>query len=337
VRALAASKGGAGTTLAGQQHVPWRDSKLTRLLAGALGGNSKACALCCCSPAPSCGADTRNTLRFAERCALVTTRAVLNEHLGLAAQLAQAQVEIGRLRQQLAAATQAAGATQRRRPGSVQGALPAEAPVGPAEAHLLASQDEEMARLSAELAHERRARADAEARLADAMQRLGVSGQAMFTTPTQGRPLLEPDRPLAAASGAVDALFADLRAAQQALAHVRADVARAATPPASGSGGRGESSRSVSADFGAASESKPLHMGSSRLASDSPPAKASIRLQDLVPADQFWAATLHDAAPPQLARGVDGAAPGDMRAARDSLWVSPHWPMQAGTSAQHPW
>ena len=63
VRALAASKGGASATLAGQQHVPWRDSKLTRLLAGALGGNSKACALCCCSPAPSCGADTRRSRR----------------------------------------------------------------------------------------------------------------------------------------------------------------------------------------------------------------------------------------------------------------------------------
>ena len=342
VRALAASKGGASATLTGQQHVPWRDSKLTRLLAGALGGNSKACALCCCSPAPSCGADTRNTLRFAERCALVTTRAVLNEHLGLAAQLAQAKLEIGRLRQQLAAAMQAADATQRRRPGSVQsGAVSAEAPVGPAEAQLLASQDEEMARLSAELAHERRARADAEARLADAMQRLGLSGHTMLSTPTtQGLRPLEPDRPLAAASGAVDALFADLRAAQQVLAHVRADVARAATPPASGSGGRGGSSRGMSADF-AASEPKPLHMAS--WASDSPPAKASIRLQDLVPADQFWAATLHDAAPPQPVRGdtwqggVDGAAPGDMRTARDSLWVSPHWPMQAGTAAQHPW
>lgn len=354
VRALAATKGSA--TRDGQQHVPWRDSKLTRLLAGALGGNSKACALCCCSPAPSCAADTRNTLRFAERCALVTTRAVLNEHLGLAAQLAQAKLEIGKLRQQLAAATQAAAATQRRRPGSTPGATRAELPVGPAEAHLLASQDEEMARLSAELAHERRARADAEARLGDAMQRLGVSGHgyAAISTPVQGlsRPVVgdrpEPGgvRPLAAASGAVDAVFADLRAAQQVLAHVRADVARAATPPASGSGGRGGSSRSMSADL--APEARPVPMAS--WASDSPPAKASIRLQDLVPADQFWAATLHDAAlAPQQQPvrgdawqgGVDGAAPGDMRAraARDSLWVSPHWPQQqhAGGVGTNPW
>ena len=32
-------------------HVPYRDSKLTRLLADALGGNSRTCFVACCSPA----------------------------------------------------------------------------------------------------------------------------------------------------------------------------------------------------------------------------------------------------------------------------------------------
>ncbi|GJN39830.1 hypothetical protein PR202_gb28973 [Eleusine coracana subsp. coracana] len=36
-----------------QSHVPFRDSKLTRILQDALGGNSRAALLCCCSPSPS--------------------------------------------------------------------------------------------------------------------------------------------------------------------------------------------------------------------------------------------------------------------------------------------
>ncbi|WVZ95406.1 hypothetical protein U9M48_041174 [Paspalum notatum var. saurae] len=36
-----------------QNHVPYRDSKLTRILQDSLGGNSRAALLCCCSPSPS--------------------------------------------------------------------------------------------------------------------------------------------------------------------------------------------------------------------------------------------------------------------------------------------
>ena len=50
-------------------HVPYRDSKLTRLLADALGGNSRTCFVACVSPADTSAEETLNTLKYANRCA----------------------------------------------------------------------------------------------------------------------------------------------------------------------------------------------------------------------------------------------------------------------------
>ncbi|KAM7472774.1 hypothetical protein LguiA_010957 [Lonicera macranthoides] len=48
-------------------HVPYRDSKLTRILQDALGGNSQTALLCCCSPSPSNASESLSTLRFGAR------------------------------------------------------------------------------------------------------------------------------------------------------------------------------------------------------------------------------------------------------------------------------
>ncbi|XP_052171276.1 kinesin-like protein KIN-1 isoform X3 [Diospyros lotus] len=48
-------------------HIPYRDSKLTRILQDALGGNSRTALLCCCSPSPSNASETLSTLRFGAR------------------------------------------------------------------------------------------------------------------------------------------------------------------------------------------------------------------------------------------------------------------------------
>ncbi|KAJ6775338.1 CENTROMERE PROTEIN E [Salix purpurea] len=48
-------------------HIPFRDSKLTRILQDALGGNSRTALLCCCSPSPSNALETLSTLRFGMR------------------------------------------------------------------------------------------------------------------------------------------------------------------------------------------------------------------------------------------------------------------------------
>jgi kinesin family protein 18/19 len=47
--------------------VPYRDSKLTRLLKESLGGNAKTVMIACVSPTASCYEETVNTLKYAER------------------------------------------------------------------------------------------------------------------------------------------------------------------------------------------------------------------------------------------------------------------------------
>ncbi|KAK2984088.1 hypothetical protein RJ640_028552, partial [Escallonia rubra] len=48
-------------------HIPYRDSKLTRILQDALGGNSQTALLCCCSPSTSNASESLSTLRFGAR------------------------------------------------------------------------------------------------------------------------------------------------------------------------------------------------------------------------------------------------------------------------------
>ncbi|KAJ4719518.1 Kinesin-like protein [Melia azedarach] len=48
-------------------HIPYRDSKLTRILQDALGGNSRTALLCCCSPSCSNASESLSTLRFGTR------------------------------------------------------------------------------------------------------------------------------------------------------------------------------------------------------------------------------------------------------------------------------
>jgi kinesin family protein 18/19 len=47
--------------------VPYRDSKLTRLLKDSLGGNTKTIMIACVSPAAHCYEETANTLKYASR------------------------------------------------------------------------------------------------------------------------------------------------------------------------------------------------------------------------------------------------------------------------------
>ncbi|XP_038714888.1 kinesin-like protein KIN-1 [Tripterygium wilfordii] len=48
-------------------HIPYRDSKLTRILQDALGGKSRTALLCCCSPGLSNVSESLSTLRFGAR------------------------------------------------------------------------------------------------------------------------------------------------------------------------------------------------------------------------------------------------------------------------------
>ena len=58
-------------TSPGRQHIPFRDSKLTRLLRTSLGGNTKTAIICCVTGASSQYDQTVSTLRFAQEAAKV--------------------------------------------------------------------------------------------------------------------------------------------------------------------------------------------------------------------------------------------------------------------------
>lgn len=48
-------------------HIPYRDSKLTRILQESLGGNARTTIVICCSPASFNEAETKSTLEFGKR------------------------------------------------------------------------------------------------------------------------------------------------------------------------------------------------------------------------------------------------------------------------------
>jgi len=60
-------------------HIPYRDSKLTRLLQDSLGGNANTLMIACVSPAEWNVGETVNTLKYANRARNIRNRAVINE------------------------------------------------------------------------------------------------------------------------------------------------------------------------------------------------------------------------------------------------------------------
>jgi centromeric protein E len=83
----------------GAGHIPYRDSKLTRLLSTSLGGNARTVLLCCVSPALSNVEETRSTLLFGKRAQRVQNNAVKNETH--ADELSKYRAEVADLRKQL--------------------------------------------------------------------------------------------------------------------------------------------------------------------------------------------------------------------------------------------
>lgn len=67
------------TEAKGNNHVPYRDSKLTRVLQESLGGNAKTCLIVTCSPSVYNEAETLSTLRFGYRAKKVKNNAKINK------------------------------------------------------------------------------------------------------------------------------------------------------------------------------------------------------------------------------------------------------------------
>ncbi|KAF8079579.1 hypothetical protein N665_1017s0002 [Sinapis alba] len=82
-------------------HIPYRDSKLTRILQPALGGNAKTCIICTIAPEEHHIEESKGTLQFASRAKRITNCAQINEILTDAALLKRQKLEIEELRMKL--------------------------------------------------------------------------------------------------------------------------------------------------------------------------------------------------------------------------------------------
>lgn len=82
------------------KHIPYRDSKLTRMLQDSLGGNTKTLMIACISSAAFNYDETLSTLRYASRAKNISNKPKINED-PKDAMLREYQAEITRLKQQL--------------------------------------------------------------------------------------------------------------------------------------------------------------------------------------------------------------------------------------------
>ena len=62
-------------------HIPYRDSKLTRILSESLGGNSKTCLIITCSPHPCNDMETLSTIGFGSRARSIKNKPKVNREL----------------------------------------------------------------------------------------------------------------------------------------------------------------------------------------------------------------------------------------------------------------
>lgn len=90
-------------------HVPYRESKLTRLLQDSLGGKTKTSLIATVSPAPLDAEDTLSTLDYASRAKKITNKPEMNQRLTKKALLREYTQEIERLRRDLQAAREKNG------------------------------------------------------------------------------------------------------------------------------------------------------------------------------------------------------------------------------------
>lgn len=100
-RSARGNVGAGGGADNGHIHVPYRESKLTRLLKDALGGNGMTVMLACVSPAETNFEETLNTLRFASRASAIVNSVRVNHSVGDTTDTAALLKEIQELRDQV--------------------------------------------------------------------------------------------------------------------------------------------------------------------------------------------------------------------------------------------
>lgn len=84
-----------------RSHIPYRDSKLTRILEDSLGGNCKTTMMAMISPSADAFGETQSTLKFATRAKKIKNEARINEDIDQRALLRKYEVELRRLKTEL--------------------------------------------------------------------------------------------------------------------------------------------------------------------------------------------------------------------------------------------
>src|SRR5258708_7251449 len=108
------------------RHVPYRNSKLTRLLKFSLGGNCKTVMIVCVAPASNHYEDTQNTLKYANRAKDIKTKISRNyinvdRHVGQYVEaINRLNAEVAELKQKLAGKLNAETEIQRRKKKEAQ-------------------------------------------------------------------------------------------------------------------------------------------------------------------------------------------------------------------------
>ncbi|XP_052174381.1 kinesin-like protein KIN-5C isoform X2 [Diospyros lotus] len=90
-------------------HVPYRDSKLTRLLRDSLGGRTKTCIIATVSPAVHCLEETLSTLDYAHRAKNIKNRPEVNQKMMKSTLIKDLYGEIDRLKAEVYAAREKNG------------------------------------------------------------------------------------------------------------------------------------------------------------------------------------------------------------------------------------
>ncbi|CAI8592385.1 unnamed protein product [Vicia faba] len=90
-------------------HVPYRDSKLTRLLRDSLGGKTKTCIIATVSPSIHCLEETLSTLDYAHRAKNIKNKPEINQKMMKSAMIKDLYSEIDRLKQEVYAAREKNG------------------------------------------------------------------------------------------------------------------------------------------------------------------------------------------------------------------------------------
>ncbi|KAG1674732.1 hypothetical protein FOA52_013567 [Chlamydomonas sp. UWO 241] len=89
------------TTRGERSHIPYRDSKLTRILEDSLGGNCRTTMICTIAPAMDAFQESLSTLKFANRAKNIKNEAHVNEDLDQRTLLRKYERELRRLKAEL--------------------------------------------------------------------------------------------------------------------------------------------------------------------------------------------------------------------------------------------